>query len=265
MVAAEGRGRGMDWMMGGMEPAAFWAAMAVTLFAGFVKGSVGFAMPLIMVSAFNGFLPPEMAVAGLILPTLVTNLFQSTRQGMGAAWGSVKAYRRFLIGTVVFILLSAPLLTVIPRVAYLLILGVPVTVFAGLQLAGVPLALPLRHRARAEWGLGVLGGLFGGISGIWGPPLLVYLLSVGAEKQEVVRVQGVVFLIGAVALLAAHLRTGVADAAGLGFSAALVGPALLGMLVGFRVQDRLDQARFRRWTQGLLVLTGLNLVRQAVM
>jgi uncharacterized protein len=31
------------------------------------------------------------------------------------------------------------------------------------------------------------------------------------------------------------------------------------------VQDRLDQAQFRRWTQGLLVLTGLNLVRQAVM
>jgi len=254
----------MGWAMGGMDPLAFWAAMAVTLFAGFVKGSVGFAMPLIMVSAFNGFLPPEMAVAGLILPTLVTNLFQATRQGVKAAVGSVRTYRRFLIGTVVFILLSAPLLTVIPRMAYLLLLGVPVTAFAALQLAGVPLALPLRHRAGAEWGLGIVGGMFGGISGIWGPPLLVYLLSVGAEKAEVVRVQGVVFLIGAVALLAAHLRTGVADAASLGFSAALVVPAMLGMAVGVRVQDRLDQARFRRWTQALLVLTGLNLVRQAL-
>ena len=254
----------MDWMMGGMDPLAFWAAMAVTLFAGFVKGAVGFAMPLIMVSAFNGFLPPEMAVAGLILPTLITNLSQATRQGTGAAWESVRSYRRFLIATVVFIILSAPLLTVIPRTAYLLILGVPVTVFAGLQLAGVPLALPLRHRAAAEWGLGILGGVFGGISGIWGPPLLVYLLSTGVQKTETVRVQGVVFLIGAVALLVAHLRTGVADAASLGFSAALVVPAMLGMLIGYRVQDRLDQARFRWWTQALLVLTGLNLVRQAL-
>ena len=255
----------MDWAMEGMDPLAFWAAMAVTLFAGFVKGAVGFAMPLIMVSAFNGFLPPEMAVAGLILPTLVTNLLQATRQGMAAAIGSVVAYRRFLIGTVVFIVVSAPFLTVIPRVAYLLLLGVPVTAFAAAQLAGVPLALPLQHRARAEWGLGIVGGLFGGVSGIWGPPLLVYLLSVGAEKAETVRVQGVVFLIGAVALLVAHLRTGVADAASLGFSAALVVPALLGMVVGYRVQDRLDQARFRRLTQALLVLTGLNLVRQALL
>jgi uncharacterized protein len=30
------------------------------------------------------------------------------------------------------------------------------------------------------------------------------------------------------------------------------------------VQDRLDQQRFRRWTQGLLVLTGLNMVRLAL-
>ncbi len=255
----------MDWAMAGMEPAAFWAAMAVTLFAGFVKGAVGFAMPLIMVSAFNGFLPPELAVAGLILPTLITNMSQATRQGLGAAWETVVSYRRFLIGTVVFIILSAPLLTVIPRTVYLLVLGVPVTAFAAAQLIGVPLALPIRHRARAEWGLGVIGGMFGGISGIWGPPLLVYLLSVGAQKQETVRVQGVVFLIGAVALLAAHLRTGVADTGSLGFSSALVVPAMAGMLVGYRVQDRLDQARFRRWTQGLLVLTGLNLVRQAVM
>ena len=264
MVRSASRGCGMDWAMAGMDPLSFWAAMAVTLFAGFVKGSVGFAMPLIMVSAFNGFLPQEMAVAGLILPTLITNMSQATRQGVGAAWGSIKTYRRFLIGTVVFILISAPFLTVIPRTAYLLLLGVPVTAFAAAQLMGVPLALPLRHRVRAEWALGVLGGLFGGVSGIWGPPLLVYLLSIGAQKAETVRVQGVVFLIGAVALLVAHLRTGVADATSLGFSAALVVPAMLGMMIGYRVQDRLDQARFRRWTQGLLVVTGLNLVRQAL-
>jgi hypothetical protein len=148
-------------------------------------------------------------------------------------------------------------------VAYLLLLGIPVTAFAGLQLAGVALGLRLQHRVRAEWGLGVIGGIYGGISGIWGPPLLVYLLSVGTPKVEMIRVQGVVFLIGSVALLAAHLRTGVADSASLGFSALLVVPAVLGMVLGYRLQDRLDQQVFRRWTQGLLVVTGLNLIRQA--
>jgi uncharacterized membrane protein YfcA len=141
---------------------------------------------------------------------------------------------------------------------------VPVTIYAAVQLAGVPLALPLRHRVVAEWGLGVVGGLYGGISGIWGPPLLVFLLSTGVAKVEMVRAQGVVFLLGAVALLLAHLETGVASPERLAFSAALAVPALLGMVLGLRLQDRLDQAVFRRWTQGLLVLTGLNLVRLAL-
>lgn len=243
--------------------AALAAAMAITLFAGFVKGAVGFAMPLIMMSGFSGFMAPELAVAGLILPTLFTNLSQAFRQGLPAARDSARGYWRFLTATVVFIFLSAPLVRIVPAGAFLLILGVPITAFAALQLAGVPLALPLRHRVRAEWALGVVGGLYGGVSGIWGPPLLVFLLSVGAGKQETVRVQGVVFLIGAVALLAAHLRTGVANPQTLAFSALLSVPALVGLVAGYRAQDRLDQARFRRWTQALLVLTGLNLVRQA--
>lgn len=244
--------------------AALLAAATITLLAGFVKGAVGFAMPMIMMSGFSGFLAPEVAVAGLILPTLFTNMSQAFRQGVPAAKATAWEYRRFLLGTVIFIVLSAPLVTVIPREAFLLILGVPITAFAGLQLAGVPLALPLRHRARAEWALGVVGGLYGGVSGIWGPPLLVLLLSIRAGKLEAIRAQGVVFLIGAVALLVAHLRTGVADARTLAFSALLALPALAGLAAGYAVQDRLDQARFRRWTQVLLVLTGANLVRQAL-
>lgn len=243
---------------------ALLAALAITLLAGFVKGAVGFAMPLIMVSAFSSFLPPDVALAGLILPTLITNLSQSLRQGLPAAAQSAWTFRRFLLGTVVFIVISAQFFDAIPRVVYLLVLGIPVTMFAGLQFLGVPLALRLEHRTRAEWGLGVIGGLYGGISGIWGPPLLVYLLSVNVPKAEMIRVQGVVFLIGAVALLSAHLATGLANLQTLAFSAALVLPAWIGMQLGYRVQDRLDQNRFRPWTQGLLIVTGLNLIRQAI-
>jgi hypothetical protein len=39
---------------------------------------------------------------------------------------------------------------------------------------------------------------------------------------------------------------------------------MVGQLLGQRLQDRLDQARFRRWTQALLVLTGLNLIWRAL-
>lgn len=250
--------------MGGLDLWHFGLALGITLFAGFVKGAVGFAMPMIMISAFSSFLPPETALAGLILPTVVTNLSQAFRQGRGAAWGSVVRYRRILLATVIFIVVSAGFVRVIPQDLFLLMLGLPITAFALVQLAGVNLALRLEHRNRAEWILGAIGGLYGGISGVWGPPLLVYLLSIKADKVEIVRVQGVVFLIGAVVLFAAHLQSGVLNGATLAFSAVLVIPAMIGQALGTSIQDRLDQTRFRHWTLILLVLTGLNLARRAV-
>lgn len=250
--------------MAGLDPFHLALALAITLFAGFVKGAVGFAMPMIMISGFSSFLAPELALAGLILPTVVTNLSQAFRQGRAAAWDTVLTYRRILLATVIFILVSAGFVHVIPQDLFLLLLGLPITAFALAQLAGADLALRLEHRSRAEWILGAIGGLYGGISGVWGPPLLVYLLSIKADKQETVRVQGVVFLIGALVLLGAHLTSGVLNARTLLFSALLVLPAQLGQLLGTRIQDRLDQAKFSRWTQMLLVLTGLNLLRRAI-
>ena len=254
----------MDLIMAGLSTPAFCAALAITLLAGFVKGAIGFAMPMIMISGFASIMPPELALAGLILPTLITNLSQAFRQGWQPAWDTVRTYRRILIATVIFIVISSLFVHVIPQMLFLLLLGLPITAFALVQLAGRNLALKLEHRARAEWILGAIGGLYGGISGIWGPPLLVYLLSIKASKLETVRVQGVVFLIGAAVLLLAHLQSGVLTAATTAFSAALVLPAQIGQILGTRIQDRLDQSRFRRWTQGLLVLTGLNLVRKGI-
>ena len=52
---------------------------------------VGFALPLIALSLAGSFLPYEVAVALLIVPMLVSNLFQALRQGIGPALGSLRA------------------------------------------------------------------------------------------------------------------------------------------------------------------------------
>ncbi|MDO5705124.1 MAG: sulfite exporter TauE/SafE family protein [Paracoccus sp. (in: a-proteobacteria)] len=250
--------------MFGLDPWVFWAAMAVTLFAGFVKGAIGFAMPMIMMSVFGSIMPATMALAGLILPTLVTNIGQAFRQGPAAAWESTCRFRWHIAMVGLFILVSAPLARAMPQGAMYLMLGVPISLFALWQLSGRPLALPLHHRRRAEVVSGIIGGLYGGISGIWGPPLIVLLLSMGVDKREQIRVQGVVFLLGAVVLTVAHLFTGVLNAQALAFSAVLVVPAVIGLWTGFALQDRLNVVQFRRWTLVLLVLTGGNLIRRAL-
>lgn len=261
VYATRKKGEGMVF---GIDPLLFAAAVAVTLFAGLVKGVTGFAMPLIMISGMSSFLPAELALAGLIPATLLTNVAQAFRQGRAAAFGSVSRYRLLIACVIVGILVSAPLVPVLPDRAMLLLLGVPILAFTLSQLLGRQLILHARHRGRAEVSMGLLGGFFGGISGVWGPPVIAYLLSFNTEKTEMVRVQGVVFLIGALALSGAHLASGVLNAATIPFALALVLPAALGMGLGFRLQDRLHPDRFRKVTLVVLSIAAANLIRRGL-
>ena len=82
-------------------------SFCVAVAGGVVKGVVGFAMPMILISGMSSVVPPEIALAGLILPTLVTNSWQALRQGAGAAFHSLMKYRRFLLSGLVFMIGSA--------------------------------------------------------------------------------------------------------------------------------------------------------------
>lgn len=248
---------------GRMEMWQIILACGITLFAGLVKGAIGFAMPMIMLSSFASFLRPDLALALLILPTLATNLFQAFRQGLGAAGASIRRFGWHIAMVCAFIPVAAPFVPRIPQAVMYGALGLPILAFAALQLRGGLPKLPIHRNRRAQVISGVIGGLYGGISGIWGPPLIVLLLSLEVPKQETVRVQGVVFLLGAVILTLAHLGSGVLNAQTLPLSALMVVPGMLGMMLGARVQDRLEGAQFRRWTLILLALSGLNLVRRA--
>ncbi|SLN58480.1 Sulfite exporter TauE/SafE [Roseovarius litorisediminis] len=246
-------------------PLWFWAlAFAIAMLAGVVKGVVGFAMPMVMISGLGSVVSPEMALAGLILPTLVTNLWQALRQGFGAAWGSVRRFRVFLITGGLVMLVSAQLVRVIPNTWMLLMLGVPITIYALLTLIGRPIRLSHDPGPRGEAVIGGVAGFFGGISGVWGPPTVVMLTARGTEIAEQMRIQGVIYGSGALLLLGAHIGSGVLRSETLPLSLAMVPPAVLGLWLGFRLQDRFDQKTFRKVTLAVLLLAGLNLVRRGL-
>jgi len=240
------------------------AAAAAVAMGGFAKGVVGFALPLIALSLLGSFLPYQAAVALLIVPMLVSNLFQALRQGIAPAVGSLRRFWRLNLVLVAMILLSAQLVVALPDRVLFGILGALVTSFAASQLIGWRPRFDLRHRARVEVGVALVAGFFGGLSGIWGPPIVMYLIAVDLPKTEMVRTQSLSFLLGSAVLFLAHLRSGVLDAVTLPVSAWMTVPTMLAMFVGYRVHDRLDQRRFTTLTLAVLVLSGLNLLRRAL-
>ena len=247
-----------------LSPELVVLASLCTLLAGFVKGAVGFAMPMIMISTLGSILPPETALAALILPTLVTNLWQALRGGWRAAARSVVRFRLYLGFMLVAIVLSAQLVRILPASVMLLTIGGVVIFFSALQLVGFIPHIPRRVRSRVEILVGTFAGLVGGVSGVWGPPLVLFLTTLGTDKREQMRVQGVIYALGAVTLTAAHVGSGVLNRETAPFSVLMLVPALIGMGLGLRVHDRLPLATFRRATLAVLILVGLNLIRRAL-
>ncbi|MFT5868004.1 MAG: putative membrane protein YfcA [Paracoccaceae bacterium] len=247
-----------------MTPLAFGAAFAIAMLAGFVKGTVGFAMPLIMISGMGAFLPIEVALAGLIGATVTSNVVQALRQGWRAAIASARHHWRFLVIVLVCMLFSAQLVPIVSDRFIYGFLGVAIVVFVAMQLMGWKIRVDPARRVRAEFGFGVAAGALGGLAGVWGPPTVAYLLALDTEKTEQVRVQGVVFFLGAIVLLSAHLQSGVLNTQTIPLSVTLIIPAMLGMGLGFRAQERLDREQFLRATLIVLLLAGFNLLRRAL-
>jgi uncharacterized membrane protein YfcA len=248
-----------------LTPSLVLFSFAVTLLGGFVKGAVGFAMPLVMISGMGIAINPQLVVACIILPILLSNGLQVMRSGLGPAWAALAEHWRYVGIVCVMILASAQFLTVIPAEVMFVVLGVPVVILCLVQLLGWRPVVSPQWRQPFEWCAGLMAGTLGGLAGTWGPPTVLYLLALQTPRAKQMAVQGVIYGLGSVMLLLGHLQSGVLNAQTWKLSALLVIPALLGMWLGFKLGDRFDQDRFRRMTLLVLIVAGVNLVRRGLM
>ena len=240
------------------------AGAATVLFVGgLAKGALGFALPLIAISGLGAFLPAPTAVALLIMPTLVTNVWQGLRDGLAPAAATLREHRLILLALLPTIVLTAQLLVILPQSAIFAILGTAITLFSISQLVGLRLPDPTGAPPAVPLGVGVIAGVFGGLAGVWGPPIMMYMIARNTLKNDQMRALGLVFVLGAVALALAHSASGLFDAETAKLSAMGLVPVALGMALGLAVNRRMNQAIFRRATLVVLAISGLNLLRRA--
>lgn len=236
--------------------------LLIAFAAGVVKGVVGFGMPMMILSGLSFFFPPQVALAGLILPTLFTNGWQALNQGKTAAIQTIKRFKIFLIFGGTAMIGSSQMITGIPEQILLGALGIIIVGFSLLLSQGWQ--LPQKGQGpKFEASLAIVIGAIGGISGIWAPLTVAYLTATGTPKLDQIRIQGVIYGLGAVVLLVAHLFSRVLNEQTLILSASLIPPALLGMWLGRKINGRVSTKGFRAVTLLVLFIAGANLLRRA--
>ncbi len=189
------------------------------LLAGFVKGVVGLGLPTVSVGLLGLAMPPMQAAALLIVPSMVTNLWQ-------LACGP-----RFL--------------GLMKRLAGLL-----------LGLAAIPLHLPARHEPWAGPLVGLATGALTAVTGVFVIPAVPYLGALGLQRDELVQALGLSFSASTLALaVTLGVHGDLLEPQMLGASLLTLVPALGGMLLGQWLRQRISAALFRRcFFVGLLLL-----------
>jgi uncharacterized membrane protein YfcA len=240
-------------------------AAAVLFCGGFVKGAIGFALPLIALAGMGAFLPAPLAVALMVIAAFVANIWQAFAWGLAAALRNLRDYWVLNVTLLPMILLGSQLLPHLDERLVYLVIGVMVCAFAALQLIGYRPPDPSRHARPVEAAVGTFSGLLGGISGAWGPPIIFYLLARRTPPVDQVLAQGVSFLLGTAMLSGGLAVSGVLNAQTWPLSVAGVVPVLLGMWLGLKVAPLLNPATFRRLTLMMLIFAGVNLLRRGLL
>lgn len=235
-------------------------AFVVVVFtvAGWVKGVTGMGLPTVAMGALGLIMAPVQAAALLLIPSLLTNIWQFLA---GPARGAI--IRRLLtmmicvcIGTAFGIGLLTSGSSRWPSVA----LGGVLAAYALLALFLPRLAVPARFERRLSPVMGAITGVVTGATGVFVVPAVPYLSALGFSKDELVQALGLSFTVSTVALGVALTTAGSFHPAALLTSVGAVVPALVGMYVGQRTRDRISPARFRLWFFSAMLVVGMYML-----
>jgi uncharacterized protein len=223
--------------------------------AGGVKGVTGMGLPTVAIGLLGLLMAPAEAAALLVIPSLVTNLWQFL----------AGRHRWLLLRRLAPMLLATALATgaaagLIAGAGYATAgLGAALILYAAIGLTRLRLSVP---RGSEPWLAPLIGaatGVVTGATGVFVIPAVPYLQALGFDTEDLVQALGLSFTVSTVALAAGLAREGVFHLTAIGASLLCTAPALAGMAVGQVIRARIDAATFRRVFFIGLLLLGLDL------
>ena len=195
-----------------------------------------------------------------VMPMLLSNIWQMYREGNGAA--TIRRFWPFGAALFVCLFFSSLFAAEFEPATLILITGISVVIFAGTSLIKLPPPLPPKWELPAMIAAGAAGGLMGGLTGLWSPPLVILLLALRLEKTDYIRAFGFLLVIGAIPLLGGYVVNGLMTQELFIISMVMVVPTLLGFAIGEKVRDKMDTSRYQKAVLVFFLIMGLNLIRK---
>ena len=239
-----------------------WCALAMAC-GGLIKGTLGVGTPLLTVPMMALVLPAHHAVIIMAVPVVVANLWQVREAGdVGATarrfW---PAFIALLCGTWI----GVAILKGIDERMLLAIVGVLVICFTLLQASPRKIVIPTRHERLAGLGFCGSSGVIGGLSSMFGPMLILYLVSLGnLNRHQFVATISFLYVAAVVPWTLIMLYVGILTPRLLLMSTLAVAPLVVGLVAGRAIRNRINENLFHRLVIGILLVSGIIMLWRSI-
>ena len=237
-------------------------AILVYLLAGTIKGTVGIGLPVTAIGILSQFTDPRLAISLVVFPIIVSNAWQVYREGQ--VLETIKSYWVFALAMMLVLGAMTFVTASIDTDTLLLILGIVIILFAITSLMFTPPTVSDRYDSLAQLLCGAMSGVLGGLTAIWAPPIVFYLIARQTDKKDFVRVTGVLFFCGSIPLGIGFWQAGLFTGSTALFSMGMIVPTLIGFSLGEVLRRRLNSQRFRTLVLMFFLVVGLNLIRKSI-
>ncbi|MDC3234869.1 sulfite exporter TauE/SafE family protein [Candidatus Puniceispirillum sp.] len=240
---------------------ALFVLMAVFLGC-FVKGALGFGLPLIATPIMMFVLPLPEIIAILVLPIAIANLYQIWLNR--AHWRILQKFWSLIAASTLIMLLGAPIMVFLDGNFLGVLIGL--MIFLHALLSGLPLSLvqapSLTPRTMQKMIIpaGVVSGLLGSLTSMYSFPSLQLMLMMRVPKEDLNLLLGAFLSLGYIALWIGILKTGFPLGNNLTLSAFMMIPAVAGQQVGHIARRNISEAAFRHFVHFALACAGLMLM-----
>ena len=238
------------------------ALCLIFMVGGFIKAGIGFGFNIICVPLVALLTSPLQAVALISIISFCNNIYVVRQiKGQHPDWPRDS---RVMIWGVVGVVIGTLFATLVPGGLLKIVLGIVIGLFVLTDRARKNWRLDARQSLRYAPGVGLTAGVLGGVAGISGPPLAIYLYSLKGDKAAFVYNITFLLILFNGAQVVTYGFAGQYNLALLAYAVVLSVPMAAGSWLGLRVMRRADAAFFSFLVLAMLGLTAVYLIGQGL-
>lgn len=243
------------------DAATILAVAGTFLLAGAVKGVIGLGLPTVSLAVLAVAIDLPTAMALLLVPSFVTNVWQGAVGGHGR--DLLRRIWPFLLVAAVTVRLGASALTRVDFSLLSALLGLLLVAYAAANLLGLGFRVEARREKWAGPLVGLVNGVLTGMTGSFVVPGVMYLQALGLSRDALIQAMGMLFTVSTLALGFSLQANDLLRTEHGALSTMALAPAMAGMAAGQRIRKKLSEQLFRRIFFLSLLVLGAYLAARA--